>query len=330
MTPSSDRSAPLRLLPLGGEGPEHVTGDGAGGLLTGVADGRILSVDAATRRVREVADTGGRPMGLTMRSDGTLLVCDAERGLLSVDPATRAVRVLLTAAAGVPLGLCSNVAQARDGTVYVTDSSARYGLRDWKRDLLKHVGTGRLIRLTPDGSADVLLDGLQFANGVVLAPDESYAVVAETGASRLVRVLVGGDRAGEHDVLADALPGFPDNLTTADDGLIWVALAGPRDPLVELLHRGPAVLRRTLAALPARVLPDPRPSVRALGLDPGGRPVHDVRRVPRGFRMATSAHCAGGRLWFGSLRGSALAVTNLPPPRTAAPAISTPAPGSQP
>ncbi|MFE0098994.1 SMP-30/gluconolactonase/LRE family protein [Streptomyces sp. NPDC059009] len=314
MTRRSSRSADLRLLPLGGEGPEHVTGDGRGGLLTGVADGRILCVDPATGRVREVAHTGGRPLGLTLRSDGTLLVCDAERGLLAVDLATRTVRVLLTAAQGVPLGLCSNVVEARDGTVYVTDASARHGLPDWKRDLLEHIGTGRLIRLSPDGSAEVLLDGLQFANGVVLTADESYAVVAETGAYRLVRVRLDGERAGEHDVLADALPGFPDNLTVADDGLIWVALAGPRDPLVELLHRGPAALRRTLAALPPRLLPGPRPSVRALALAPDGRTVHDVRRRPRGFRIATSAYHAGGRLWLGSLRGGVLAATELPPP----------------
>ncbi|MGH4033041.1 SMP-30/gluconolactonase/LRE family protein [Actinomycetota bacterium Odt1-20B] len=308
----NDGSAALRLLPLGGEGPEHVTGDGRGGLLTGVADGRILSVDPATGRVREVAHTGGRPLGLTLRSDGTLLVCDAERGLLAVDLATRTVRVLLTAAQGVPLGLCSNVVEARDGTVYVTDASARHGLPDWKRDLLEHVGTGRLIRLGTDGSAEVLLDGVQFANGVVLTADESYAVVAETGAYRLVRVRLDGERAGEHDVLADALPGFPDNLTVADDGLIWVALAGPRDPLVALLHRGPAALRRTLAALPPRLLPGPRPSVRALAVDPdGGRTVHDVRRPPRGFRIATSAYYAEGRLWLGSLRGGALAVTEV-------------------
>jgi sugar lactone lactonase YvrE len=313
MTRGERGPASLRLVPLGGEGPEHVTGDGAGRLLTGVADGRVLSVDPATGRVREAASTGGRPMGMTMRVDGALLVCDAERGLLAVDLTTGAVRVLLTSAAGVPLGLCSNVATARDGTAYVTDSSTRYGLRDWKRDLLEHIGTGRLIRRAPDGSVDVLLDGLQFANGVVLAPDESYAVVAESGAYRVVRVWLDGAKAGQHDILRDDLPGFPDNLTVADDGLIWVAIAGPRDPLVDALHSGPAALRRTLAALPAGALPGPRPSVRALGIDPYGRTVHDVRRWPRGFRMATSAHRADGQLWFGSLRGRALAVTDLPP-----------------
>ncbi|MFJ8825159.1 SMP-30/gluconolactonase/LRE family protein [Streptomyces sp. NPDC102467] len=312
MTRDRAQPVPVRLVPLGGEGPEHVTGDGSGGLLTGVADGRILNVDPATHRVREVARTGGRPLGMTMRADGTLLVCDAERGLLSVDLTTRAVRVLLTAAQGVPLGLCSNVAEAGDGTVYVTDSSARYGLRDWKRDLLEHRGTGRLIRLAPDGSVDLLLDGLRFANGVVLTEGGSCAVVAESGAYRVVRVRLDGARAGQHDVLADALPGFPDNLTLGDDSLIWTAIAGPRDPLVDLLHRGPPVLRRSLAALPPRALPGPRRSVRALALDPAGRTVHDVRRLPRGFTMATSAHRADGGLWFGSLRGTALAVTQLP------------------
>ncbi|MEV0847268.1 SMP-30/gluconolactonase/LRE family protein [Streptomyces sp. NPDC049954] len=306
----------LRLLALGGEGPEHVTGDGRGGLLTGVADGRVLGVDPVTRRVREAANTGGRPMGMTVSVDGGLLVCDAERGLLAVDLSTAAVRVLLTKAEGVPLGLCSNVAQARDGTVYVTDSSTRHGLRNWKRDLLEHIGTGRLIRLSPDGSVDVLLDGLQFANGVVLAPDESHVVIAESGAYRLVRLWLRGARTGQHETLAE-VPGFPDNLTLSDDGLIWAAVAGPRDPLVALLHRGPTTPRRALAALPPWMLPGPRPSVRALGLHLDGRPAFDVRRPPRGFTMATSAYRADNLLWFGSLRGGALAVTDLPARRAA-------------
>ena len=39
------------------------------------------------------------------------------------------------------------------------------------------------------------MDGLQFANGVVLSPDESYLLVAETGAYRITRLWLGGARA---------------------------------------------------------------------------------------------------------------------------------------
>ncbi|WP_353946374.1 SMP-30/gluconolactonase/LRE family protein [Streptomyces sp. HUAS MG91] len=312
MATGEDRQSGLRLVPLGGEGPEHVTGDGTGGLLTGVADGRILGVDPDTGRVHTVADTGGRPLGLLLGRDGDLLVCDAEKGLLRVDLASGKATPLLTTVQGRPLGVCSNVAQDRDGVLYVTDASSRYGLAEWKRDLLEHIGSGRLIRLSPDGTADVLLDGLRFANGVALSPDGSHVVVAETGTRRLHRVWLSGARAGRHDVLTDALPGYPDNLTVTADGLIWVAVAGPPDVLLEAVHRAPAVVRRRAAALPPKLLPDPRPSVRALALDFSGRRIHDVRFPARGFRMVTSAYSADGRLFLGSLRGTFLAVTPLP------------------
>ncbi|MCS0636886.1 SMP-30/gluconolactonase/LRE family protein [Streptomyces sp. LP05-1] len=298
----------LRLLPIGGEGPEHVLADGRGGLLTGVADGRVLRVAPVTGRVSALARTGGRPMGMAFAPDGTLLVCDAERGLLTVDLRSGTARTALTRADGRPLRLCSNVTVARDGTVYLTDSSARYALPHWPWDILEHSGTGRLIRWRPGERPETLLSGLHFANGVVLAPDESYAVVAESGAYRLTRLWLTGPRSGRAEPLADQLPGFPDNLTAGPDGLVWAALAGPRDPLVDFLHRSRPGLRRALGVLPTRALPRPRPSAWAVAVDATGRVVRDVRRPAGRFRMTTSVCPLGGRLCLGSLLGSHLAV----------------------
>ena len=75
---------PLRLVPVGGPGPEDVLLDDAGRMLTGLADGRIQRVDPAGTAASTVARTGGRPLGLEWLPDGRLLVCDAERGLLAV------------------------------------------------------------------------------------------------------------------------------------------------------------------------------------------------------------------------------------------------------
>ncbi|MFC4480350.1 hypothetical protein ACFO3N_25060, partial [Flavobacterium chungangensis] len=61
-----------------------------------------------------------------------------------------------------------------------------------------------------------------------------FLVVAETGAYRLTRLWLTGHRAGESDVFADGLPGFPDNLSTGPGGLIWVAMAAPRQPALDL------------------------------------------------------------------------------------------------
>ena len=162
-----------------------------------------------------------------MAPDGGLLVCDARRGLLRADLATGVVTTLVSEVDGRPIGFCNNAAVAADGTIYFSDSSRRFGVDAWKADLLEHSGTGRLLRRGLAAEVTVLADGLQFANGVALAPDGSFVVVAETAAYRLSKVWITGPRAGEVEVFVDNLPGFPDNVSTGTDGLFWVAMGSP-------------------------------------------------------------------------------------------------------
>lgn len=211
--------------------------------------------------------------------------------------------------------MCSNVVAAPDGSLYLTDASSRFPLRYWMGDLLEHSGTGRLIRCDLEGGrAEVVLDGLHFANGVTLAPDGSFLVVAETGAYRLRRLWLTGPRAGRHDVFADGLPGFPDNLSTGPDGLIWVALATPRRPALDLLHRTHPALRRAVWSLPEALRPGPHATAWAVAFDASGHPVHDLQRSGADFRMVTGVCEREGRLYLGSLVEGAVGVVPLPPP----------------
>ncbi|GAA3076994.1 hypothetical protein GCM10020000_73170 [Streptomyces olivoverticillatus] len=286
MPGTAGRPCPLpRLLPLGGAGPEDVRYDAVTDrLLTGLADGRIVSVDPAGADVRTVAVTGGRPLGLCPLADGRILVCCADQGLLRVDPATGRKETVLREAGGKPLRVCSNAVAAPDGTLYVSDASRRFGLDHWMGDLLEHSGTGRLIRYEPGKPAEVVLDGLQFANGVALAPDASYVTVVETGAYRLRRLWLTGPKAGTDDVLLDNLPAFPDNLSTGPDGLIWVAMVAPRDPLADLLHRTHPGVRRALWALPPALMRGP----------PGPPPGSSAWTRPGGSSTICSGRAADG------------------------------------
>ncbi|MFD3375366.1 MULTISPECIES: SMP-30/gluconolactonase/LRE family protein [unclassified Streptomyces] len=330
---------PLRPIPLGGTGPEDVVVDREGRVITGVADGRILRFrPRGPARVEQIARTGGRPLGLEVLPDGRLLVCDAERGLLRVTPEADSgagssppsdlspsapspsssssagrVEVLVDRVAGEPLRFCSNAAAAADGTVYFTASSRRFGLHEWLGDLIERTATGRLLRLPPGGGEpEVLLDDLDFANGVVLAEDESWVAVAETGAYRLTRLWLSGPRTGQRDTLIENLPGFPDNLSRGSDGTVWVALAGPRQRPLDWLRRAPAGVRRA-AWRAVRPLPvSPRPVARVLGIGPGGRVRHDLRRRRAGYRMVTSVHEHDGMLILGSLLEKGIVVCELP------------------
>lgn len=308
----SDRPLPpLRLLDVAGTGPEDVAVDSADRILTGVEDGRILRLSADGSQIETLASTGGRPLGIELLGDGRLLVCDACRGLLRLDPDSGQLDVLLGAVGGVPMRFCNNAAVAADGTVYASDTSRRFGIEHWRADLLEHSGTGRLLRLGTDGAVEVLVDGLQFANGVALAADESFVAVVETGAYRLTRYWLTGPRAGRTDLLIDNLPAFPDNISTGSDGLIWIAMASPRDPALDrLLPRHP-VWRTLVWALPGWARLRTQRSVWVLAVDDSGAVVHDLQGEHESFAMVTGVREVGGTLYLGSLISTAVATFNL-------------------
>ncbi|MFF4353517.1 SMP-30/gluconolactonase/LRE family protein [Streptomyces sp. NPDC001530] len=314
------RSAPLVLrhvVPLGGRGPEDVVADSRGRVLTGLEDGRIVRVDGLgdpeRTRVRVIAETGGRPLGLELLPDDALLVCDARRGLLRIALDDGIVRVLADAVAGAPLRFCSNVVALSDGTLYFTVSSRSHPLEHWIGDLVEHTGTGRLLRLAPgEKEPEVLLEGLQFANGLAPAADESFLVLAETGARRLTRYWLAGPKRGRSETFADDLPGQPDNLWRAPGGPIWVALAGPRVAALELLHRRGPALRHAAARVAVRAPFRPPGTTGVIAVDDEGRVLHHLERRRASFRMVTSACEAEGRLVLGSLWERGIAVCDLP------------------
>lgn len=305
------REQHVRVLPLDATGPEDVLLDCEGRVLTGVADGRILRIEQSDGAVDTVADTGGRPLGLEWLPDGRLLVCDAHRGLLTVDLDDGRVEVLLGEVGGVPMRFCNNAAVAPEGTVYFTDSSQRFGIEHYKGDLLEHSGTGRLLRRHPGGQVEVLLSGLQFPNGVALDPSGDWLAVAETASYRLLRQWLRGPRTGEHEVLADGLPGFPDNLCTGSDGLIWVAVPSPRNPVLDLLLPRAPILRRLVWALPEAVQPAEGRVLRVLAIDAGGTVVHDLHGSGQDYHMVTGVRERDGVLYLGSLTQQAIAVLDV-------------------
>ncbi|MEU7788107.1 SMP-30/gluconolactonase/LRE family protein [Amycolatopsis sp. NPDC049159] len=300
------RFGEVTIHPVNGHGPEDVVVDAEGRIYTGVDDGRILRLSPDGRRIDVLADTGGRPLGLELYGEDELLICDARAGLLVVPLAGGTPSVLATSALGLDFVFCNNAAVAADGTVYFTDSSRRFGIDNWRDDLIEQTAGGRLLRRSPDGSIDLLLDGLQFANGVALAPDESFVAVAETGACRVSRVSLPDGRA---DVLVDGLWGFPDNISTGTDGLIWITQASPKVAALDVVRRLPAFLRAGVRRLPTSLQPSPGREVGVLGVAADGKVVRELRGEIDGFHMLVGVREWQGQLYFGSLEENAVAVT---------------------
>jgi sugar lactone lactonase YvrE len=308
--PAKNTLPPLTVVQVNGRGTEDVLVD-HGHVFTGVEDGRILRLTEDGRRLDTIADTGGRPLGIESHPDGRLLVCDAGRGLLLVERVSGDIEVLVEH--GPDLRVCNNAAVAADGTVYFTDSTSRFDLEHWKADLLEHRGTGRLLRRDPGGAVETVAEGLHFANGVALAPDESYVVVAQTGAYQLDKIVLTGERQGRTEVLAAGLPGFPDNIATGSDGLIWIAMASPRVAALDITSRLHPAIRKAVWALPEPLQVKEKRVVWARAVDGAtGRTVHDFHGTRPDFHMVTGVREAGGTVYLGSLNERAIAHFKLP------------------
>ncbi|QKW09838.1 SMP-30/gluconolactonase/LRE family protein [Streptomyces sp. NA04227] len=289
-----------RRLATGGHGPEDVVFDRHGALLTGLADGSVVRIDPDTGSRTVVGNTGGRPLGLEACPDGGVLVCDHDRGLLHMS-ADGSVRVLVDTLAGKPLTFASNVVRAPDGTLWFTVSTTRWDLEHHIGDIIEHSCTGMLVRRDPDGTVTVLLDDLKFANGLVLAPDASHLLVAETGGYRVRRYWLTGPKADTLEPFAENLAGLPDNMSLGSDGLVRVAVAAPRNALLDRLLPLPGLPRTLLWNLPEAIRPKPVPIAWVMAYDLDGRLVQDRRTDDGSYGFVTGVAEYEGTVVAGSL-----------------------------
>ncbi|MGY2875136.1 sugar lactone lactonase YvrE [Marmoricola sp. URHA0025 HA25] len=309
---SQTDARPVVVHPVPAMGAEDVVVADNGLIYTGTEEGSVFSVRPDGSRVELVGHTGGRPLGIELLPDGRLLVADAHQGLLAMETGTGEVERLVDTVNGHRMVFCNNAAVARSGDIWFSDSSTRYSIERWKDDFVQDTRTGRLFCRRADGSVEKHLDGLAFANGVALAADESFVAVAETGARTVVRVWLTGERAGERDFLCEDLPGYPDNISRGSDGLIWVTIASPKDPVVEVVRRrAPLAVRKAVTRIPEALQPKPKRTVRVMAFDDAGEVVHDITGDASGYHMVTGVREHGGRLWLGSLHEPAVAVIEL-------------------
>lgn len=296
----------LRRINVPGNAPEDVLFGPDGHIYTGLKDsGVILRIAPASKTVTEIAKVGGKALGLEWLPDGRLLVCNAEHGLQAVDVTSGAVEVLPIA--GVHIHLANNAHVLSDGTILVSDSTSAFPLEDYPKDLIQNTSTGRLLRIAPDGTAEVLLDGLCFANGVVCLEDQNAVLVAATGTRDITRVDLG---TGAVSLFATA-DGHPDNLSIGSDGRVWVAVPSYTNPTLAKVHGLPLALRKLVSHLPPALQPKPQKCCRVQVFDPDGTQValHDGDTDV--FHMVTGVRERGGLVAMGSIENDAIALFDL-------------------
>lgn len=282
------------LVETGLPGAEDAEPGPDGRLFVSLADGRIMA-RAAEGGWSEVADTGGRPLGLAFGPEGRLHVADADLGLLRYEP-DGSVTVMAQAGPPPALVFTDDLAVMPDGSVILSDASQRYGYGEYMTSFLEGEQTGRVLRVHPGGDIDVLAEGLAFANGIDRDPESGLVFVNETWAARVHRL---DPETGEMSVLIDGLPGYPDNNHwDADCGCLWIALPAPRERELDALHPRPFLKRLVWRWLQIAGLPelDPPPMM-ALAVDPSGAPVAALSGRRDGGTGITGVAPWEGRLW---------------------------------
>ena len=294
------------------EGPEDVAVGHDGALYASVASGTIVRIDRESGQVSEFAHTGGRPLGIESSPDGSLLVANGYLGIQRISSLGE-VTVLLDAMDGEPLAYPDDLAVASNGVIYFSDASTKFGALAWKGsyeasllDILEHGGHGRVIAFDPgSGDARVIVEGLNFANGVAISADDRFLLIAETGTYRILRHWLLGPDAGTTEVIVDNLPGFPDNINNGEDGRFWVGLVAPRDSKLDGLSDKP-FLRKVVQRLPAFLRPAAVPSSHVVAIDGDGNVQMSLQDPGARFPAMTGVCETGQRLYLTRLFGHEL------------------------
>ncbi len=291
-------------------GPEDATAGVDGRIYATTHSGHIVQIQ--NRRVGEFAFPGGRPLGIETDRDGSLVIANAYVGLQRI-ARDGTVSTLLSEVDGQALVSANNLAIGPDGTIYFSESSSKFGAMDSRGtyeasllDLMEHGGHGRVFAFSPStGNVDILLENLNYANGVAVSADASFLLISETGHYRVLKYWLAGDRQGSTEVLLENLPGFPDNLRSGANGRFWLGLAAPRNPLLDRISDRPFI-RKIVQRLPAVVRPKAVPSSHVIAFNADGEILMNLHDPAARFPTLTGVLETNRTLYLTTLFGSAL------------------------
>ena len=227
-------------------------------------EGWIVRYNQQTGEQIKWVNTQGSPLGLVFDAENNLLIADAYKGLLQVSPAGK-ISLLTRTVDGTDIDYADDLDVTADGKIYFSDASTKFGAHMGGTyaasllDTMEHGGHGRLLVYDPvDQSTKILMEGLNFANGVATDAGSQFILVNETGSYRIHKYWLQGDKAGQSEVLIDNLPGFPDNIVRGRDGRFWVGLVSPRNKLLDDLSRSPFI-RKVFQRFPPFMRPQAMP-----------------------------------------------------------------------
>ena len=191
-------------LPFG-IGPEDIAIDINGYKYTGLRDGTIIRFKE-NLDFEVFANTGGKPLGMEFDRNGNLIVADAEKGIISLNKEGD-LSLMTDSVNEKKMKFGDDLDIANDGAIWFTDASLRYNYDDSIYSFIENRPTGRLLSFNPNlKKTNIHLEGLYFANGVAIAPNDEFVLVNETGDSSIRRYWLKGEKKGQMTILLEVFP----------------------------------------------------------------------------------------------------------------------------
>ncbi|MFA6451549.1 MAG: SMP-30/gluconolactonase/LRE family protein [bacterium] len=173
-------------------------------------DGKMYTIDNGSKIYEVVDDTTvklfaeglTKAAGLACGPKGDLYAAEYGAGSVAMVSADGKTKKTLASGFKNPNG----IAAASDGSVYMSDSTA-----------------GVVVKILPDGTVEKLLDGINFANGLLLSPDESLLYIAQTTPNKVIVTPLAGENKGKKKTYASKLS-MVDGITGDADGNLYACL----------------------------------------------------------------------------------------------------------
>ena len=133
-----------------------------------------------------------RILGVGFHPSGLLYVVNAYSGLYSVNTTTGEQTLVWSSSTEVqgapPCKILNSFEVLSNGSILMSDSSSRFRFHEFVLDVMDGHPSGKLFVFNPEqGETHVLLNGIAFANGILLSKDESFVLVVESRYSRILR-----------------------------------------------------------------------------------------------------------------------------------------------